>query len=142
MEKINEIATESYMCLSPSPAYSLHLVLFCVVLGLLSVLRRPVYVICTSPTAGSVSGRIPCYLCRFRLTPCSLLTVQVISADLRSSKHWELTEEGKEIAEQGSHEARVFGSIPDEGLAQSELMVNHKPPHDSSQYSRSLTYRR
>uniref|UniRef100_A0A8C5CZR3 phenylalanine--tRNA ligase n=2 Tax=Gadus morhua TaxID=8049 RepID=A0A8C5CZR3_GADMO len=47
---------------------------------------------------------------------------EVISADLRSSKHWELTEEGKEIAEQGSHEARVFGSIPDEGLAQSELM--------------------
>ena len=50
-------------------------------------------------------------------------------------------EEGGNV-EQGSHEARVFGSIPDEGLAQSELMVNHKPPHDSSQYSRSLTYRR
>lgn len=51
------------------------------------------------------------------------LILQLISAELRSSKHWELTEEGTEIAEQGSHEARVFSSIPLEGLAQSELMV-------------------
>lgn len=50
--------------------------------------------------------------------------VQVISAELRSSKRWELTGEGTEIAEQGSHEARVFSSIPLEGLAQSELMVS------------------
>ncbi|MEQ2187990.1 hypothetical protein GOODEAATRI_010396 [Goodea atripinnis] len=49
--------------------------------------------------------------------------VQVISAELRSSKHWELTEEGTEIAEQGSHEARVFNSILLEGLPQAELMV-------------------
>uniref|UniRef100_A0AAQ5Z364 phenylalanine--tRNA ligase n=1 Tax=Amphiprion ocellaris TaxID=80972 RepID=A0AAQ5Z364_AMPOC len=49
----------------------------------------------------------------------------IISADLRSSKHWELTVEGSEIAEQGSHEARVFSSIPLEGLAQSELMVEN-----------------
>uniref|UniRef100_A0A3Q2CM08 Phenylalanine--tRNA ligase alpha subunit n=1 Tax=Cyprinodon variegatus TaxID=28743 RepID=A0A3Q2CM08_CYPVA len=46
----------------------------------------------------------------------------IISAELRSSKHWELTEEGSEIAEQGSHEARVFSSIPLEGLLQAELM--------------------
>uniref|UniRef100_A0A3Q3M357 phenylalanine--tRNA ligase n=1 Tax=Mastacembelus armatus TaxID=205130 RepID=A0A3Q3M357_9TELE len=46
----------------------------------------------------------------------------VISAELRSSKHWALTEEGAEIAEQGSHEARVFRSVPSEGLAQAELM--------------------
>uniref|UniRef100_A0A3B3H6L2 Phenylalanine--tRNA ligase alpha subunit n=1 Tax=Oryzias latipes TaxID=8090 RepID=A0A3B3H6L2_ORYLA len=46
----------------------------------------------------------------------------VISAEQRSSKHWELTDEGTELAEQGSHEARVFGSIPLEGLPQSELM--------------------
>ncbi|KAK5856721.1 hypothetical protein PBY51_008297 [Eleginops maclovinus] len=46
----------------------------------------------------------------------------LISAELRSSKHWELSGEGTEIAEQGSHEARVFSSIPPEGLPQSELM--------------------
>lgn len=48
---------------------------------------------------------------------------QIISAELRSSKHWELTEEGKEIAEQGSQEARVFNAVPLEGLTQSDLMV-------------------
>lgn len=48
---------------------------------------------------------------------------QVITAEQRSSKHWELTGEGCEIAEQGSHEARVFNAIPAEGLLQNELMV-------------------
>ncbi|KAM9784410.1 phenylalanine--tRNA ligase alpha subunit [Syngnathus typhle] len=47
---------------------------------------------------------------------------EIISAELRSSKNWDLTEEGKEIAEQGSHEARVFNSVPLEGLTQSDLM--------------------
>ncbi|XP_028909046.1 phenylalanine--tRNA ligase alpha subunit [Ornithorhynchus anatinus] len=47
---------------------------------------------------------------------------EVIKAELHSSKYWELTAEGKEIVEEGSHEARVFWSIPPEGLAQSELM--------------------
>uniref|UniRef100_A0A8C9PNF6 phenylalanine--tRNA ligase n=1 Tax=Spermophilus dauricus TaxID=99837 RepID=A0A8C9PNF6_SPEDA len=50
------------------------------------------------------------------------ISVQVIEAELRSTKRWELTEEGEEIAREGSHEARVFHSIPAEGLAQSELM--------------------
>lgn len=49
---------------------------------------------------------------------------QVISAELRSFKHLELTGEGTEIAEQGSYEARVFSSIPLDGLAQTELMVS------------------
>ncbi|CAN9505961.1 unnamed protein product [Ophioblennius macclurei] len=47
---------------------------------------------------------------------------EIISAELRSSKRWELTEEGVEIAQQGSHEARVFGCVPPEGLTQLELM--------------------
>ncbi|VTJ53960.1 Hypothetical predicted protein [Marmota monax] len=47
---------------------------------------------------------------------------EVIEAELRSTKRWELTDEGEEIAREGSHEARVFHSIPAEGLAQSELM--------------------
>uniref|UniRef100_A0A9J8CGJ7 phenylalanine--tRNA ligase n=1 Tax=Cyprinus carpio carpio TaxID=630221 RepID=A0A9J8CGJ7_CYPCA len=48
---------------------------------------------------------------------------EVISAEQKSSRHWELTGEGREIAEQGSHEARVFNAIPDEGLPQNQLMV-------------------
>jgi len=56
----------------------------------------------------------------------SLSPVQVIAAELRASKHWELTAEGEEIAEQGSHEARVLAAIPPEGLAQSDLMVSQE----------------
>lgn len=52
----------------------------------------------------------------------TLSPVQVIAAELRASKHWELTAEGEEILEQGSHEARVLAAIPPEGLAQSDLM--------------------
>uniref|UniRef100_A0A673UGW9 Phenylalanine--tRNA ligase alpha subunit n=1 Tax=Suricata suricatta TaxID=37032 RepID=A0A673UGW9_SURSU len=47
---------------------------------------------------------------------------EIIEAELRSTKRWELTAEGEEIAQEGSHEARVFHSIPPKGLAQSELM--------------------
>ncbi|KAJ8404153.1 hypothetical protein AAFF_G00339260 [Aldrovandia affinis] len=46
----------------------------------------------------------------------------VIAAEQRSSKHWELTSEGGEIAEKGSHEAQVFNAIPEEGLPQNQLM--------------------
>lgn len=53
----------------------------------------------------------------------SPVSLQIIEAELRSTKRWELTAEGEEIAREGSHEARVFRSIPPEGLAQSELMV-------------------
>uniref|UniRef100_A0AAX7TA39 phenylalanine--tRNA ligase n=1 Tax=Astatotilapia calliptera TaxID=8154 RepID=A0AAX7TA39_ASTCA len=60
----------------------------------------------------------------------------VISAELRSSKHWELTEEGTEIAEQGSHESRVFSCIPQEGLAQSELM---KLPFGKIGFSKAMS---
>jgi len=38
-------------------------------------------------------------------------------------KRWLLTDEGNEIADNGSHEAAVFNSIPSEGIALEELMV-------------------
>ncbi|KAG8512711.1 Phenylalanine--tRNA ligase alpha subunit [Galemys pyrenaicus] len=47
---------------------------------------------------------------------------EIIEAELRSTKRWELTVEGQEIAQEGSHEARVFRSVPSEGLAQNALM--------------------
>lgn len=56
-------------------------------------------------------------------THVPFISLQVIEAELRSTKCWELTTEGEEIAREGSHEARVFRSIPLEGLVQSELMV-------------------
>lgn len=38
---------------------------------------------------------------------------------------WSLTEEGKQLAKEGSHEARVFEAIPpgEEGLPIAELQV-------------------
>ncbi|XP_077326438.1 phenylalanine--tRNA ligase alpha subunit [Lithobates pipiens] len=47
---------------------------------------------------------------------------EIIEAEQRSSKKWELSSEGQEIAQEGSQEARVYYSIPKGGLAQSELM--------------------
>ncbi|XP_075888727.1 phenylalanine--tRNA ligase alpha subunit [Nelusetta ayraudi] len=61
---------------------------------------------------------------------------EIISAELRSSKHWELTGEGTEIAEQGSQEARVFTSVPLEGLPQSELM---KLPFGKIGFSKAMS---
>lgn len=55
---------------------------------------------------------------------CCVIYYQVISAELRSSKHWGLTVEGTEVVEQGSHEARVFRCIPPDGFPHSELMVS------------------
>nr|XP_019933124.2 phenylalanine--tRNA ligase alpha subunit [Aedes albopictus] len=37
-------------------------------------------------------------------------------------KTWELTEEGKQILANGSHEAVVFNAVPEGGIAQAELM--------------------
>lgn len=54
---------------------------------------------------------------------CVPFFLQIIEAELRSTKRWELTAEGEEIHREGSHEVRVFHSVPPEGLAQSELMV-------------------
>lgn len=49
---------------------------------------------------------------------------KVITANLKQSEKWELSKEGLLMAEQGSHEANVFNSIPEEGLLQSELLVS------------------
>lgn len=50
---------------------------------------------------------------------------KVIEADLLSSNQWALTEEGKLVAEGGSHEAQVFNAVPVTGsITQAEIMVN------------------
>lgn len=49
---------------------------------------------------------------------------QLIEAEQQTSKHWELTTEGTQIVNNGSHEAAVYNAIPTEGISQAELMVN------------------
>lgn len=47
---------------------------------------------------------------------------QVIETEAKTSKAWELTEEGRQIVKDGSHEARVFGAVPPaDGITQPDL---------------------
>ena len=49
---------------------------------------------------------------------------QVIEAELKSSSEWVLTDEGKSVANEGSHEALVFNAVPADGsTTQAEIMV-------------------
>ena len=42
----------------------------------------------------------------------------------KSNKSLELTDEGKTVSANGSHEALVYNAIPADGILQAELMVN------------------
>ncbi|RWS10180.1 phenylalanine--tRNA ligase alpha subunit-like protein [Dinothrombium tinctorium] len=46
----------------------------------------------------------------------------VIACNQISSKSWQLTKEGTEVEQNGSHEALVFSQIPEEGIEQKALM--------------------
>lgn len=48
----------------------------------------------------------------------------MIKTELRQFNRWELTKEGAEIAENGSHEVRVFLAVDkDQGILHSEIIV-------------------
>jgi len=49
----------------------------------------------------------------------------MVEYDVIECEHWILTEEGREIADHGSHEVKVFNLIPSgvEGLPVSEVQV-------------------
>lgn len=46
----------------------------------------------------------------------------LLTAEQISHKSWELTQEGKDVLANGSHEAVVFNAVPSEGIAQPDLM--------------------
>lgn len=49
----------------------------------------------------------------------------MIEANLTSSTQWVLTDEGKVVANEGSHEAQVFNAVPRDGsVPQSEIMAS------------------
>ena len=51
---------------------------------------------------------------------------QVVNSEQETRKRWELTPEGEQVAEKGSHEALVFHSVPAEGgMLQADLMVSN-----------------
>lgn len=47
---------------------------------------------------------------------------ELLSTEQTSHKRWELTDEGKSVLQNGSHEACVFNSVPDQGIPQADLM--------------------
>lgn len=52
----------------------------------------------------------------------SLEALEMVIATTSKSTKWDLTDEGKQVAENGSHEAVLYYSVPSEGAAQTELM--------------------
>lgn len=49
-------------------------------------------------------------------------TGDLVHSETVSRKSWELTEEGRQVAANGSHEAIVFYGIPEDGILQADLM--------------------
>ncbi|KAJ9590386.1 hypothetical protein L9F63_016577 [Diploptera punctata] len=49
-------------------------------------------------------------------------TGDLITTDQLTQTKWELTDEGKSVAENGSHEAIIFNAIPVEGISQDVIM--------------------
>ena len=43
--------------------------------------------------------------------------------EVSERQEWVLSEEGSAIARDGSHEAKVFFAVPEEGISQSSLTV-------------------
>ncbi|XP_059061498.1 phenylalanine--tRNA ligase alpha subunit [Achroia grisella] len=52
----------------------------------------------------------------------SLEALEMVTSEPVKSTQWELTDEGHLVANNGSHEAVLFRSIPDDGIPQAELM--------------------
>lgn len=46
----------------------------------------------------------------------------LVTSEPTSRKTWSLTDEGQQVLQHGSHEAAVFNAVPQEGIAQAELM--------------------
>ncbi|XP_063391743.1 phenylalanine--tRNA ligase alpha subunit [Cydia fagiglandana] len=52
----------------------------------------------------------------------SLEALEMVISEAAKSTKWELTEEGKLVADKGSHEAILYKSVPENGIPQAELM--------------------
>lgn len=52
----------------------------------------------------------------------SLEALEMVTLEAVKSTKWGLTEEGQLVADQGSHEAILYRSIPDVGIPQAEII--------------------
>jgi len=49
--------------------------------------------------------------------------LQLVNVEQLEQKKWELTDEGKAVSENGSHEAVMYNAVPPQGILQSHLTV-------------------
>lgn len=61
---------------------------------------------------------------------------ELVVAEPQSEKHFELTDEGTAVVDGGSHEALVYNAVPQEGIAQAELM---KLPNGKVGFSKAMS---
>lgn len=52
-----------------------------------------------------------------------LFLLQLVSVEQLVHKEWKLTDEGRKVAEYGSHEAIVYNAVPLQGILLSDLTV-------------------
>ncbi|UYV65126.1 FARSA [Cordylochernes scorpioides] len=62
----------------------------------------------------------------------------IIKTYQQSEKHWQLTDEGRNVAKEGSHEALIYYAIPPEGLDQKTLM--QKVPNAKVGFSKAMSF--
>ncbi|XP_018564075.1 phenylalanine--tRNA ligase alpha subunit [Anoplophora glabripennis] len=60
----------------------------------------------------------------------------LVTADQKAEKAIEVTDEGKHISENGSHEATIYKAVPDSGIAQADLM---KLPNAKVGFSKAMS---
>lgn len=62
----------------------------------------------------------------------SLEALEMVVSEAAKSTRWELTEEGRLVADKGSHEAILYWNIPDAGIPQAEVMKVSSKVDDKS----------
>lgn len=60
----------------------------------------------------------------FLIKHLNFFILKIIKVEQYANKYWELTDEGKDVAANGSHEARVYNAVPPEGILQAQIMVS------------------
>ncbi|XP_059610432.1 phenylalanine--tRNA ligase alpha subunit [Phlebotomus argentipes] len=62
----------------------------------------------------------------------------VVSSTPASRKTWALTDEGRSVVENGSHEAVVFHAVPEDGISQADLMKSS--PNAKIGFSKAMSH--
>jgi hypothetical protein len=79
-----------------------------------------------------------CFQSHMLISECydtELFSLQLINVEQLVHKEWKLTDEGRKVAEYGSHEAVVYNAVPLQGILQSDLTVCQYSFHIQLQFT-------